>query len=154
MNTAGAAQMFYEDLALGRVFRTGSVDVTAAEIASFAARYDPQPFHLDPEAAAQSVFGGLVASGWMTAALTMRLMVQSEFKFGSGVIGLGVDTLQWPKPVRPGDTLTASVEVIAMRASESKPGLGVVKIRTSTSNQRGEVVQVMVSNTLVRRRGG
>jgi acyl dehydratase len=144
--------MHYEDLAVGRSFRTASIAVTAEEVAAFAARYDPQPFHLDPAAAKQSVFGGVVASGWMTAALTMRLMVQSEFSFGTGVVGLGVDTLKWPAPVRPGDTLTATIEVAAMRTSETKPGFGVVKLKTTTTNQRGETVQVMVSNVLVRRR--
>jgi acyl dehydratase len=151
---APASRMYYEDLATGRTFRTASIDVTAEEVASFAARYDPQPFHLDPEAAKQSVFGGLVASGWMTAALTMRLMVKSEFDFGSGVVGLGVDSLRWPRPVRPGDRLTAEIEVMAMRTSESKPGFGVVKLKTTTHNQHGEVVQVQVSNVLVPRRGG
>jgi acyl dehydratase len=145
--------MFYEDLTVGRVFVTASIEVTADEISRFASRYDPQPFHLDPIAAGQSVFGGLVASGWMTAALTMRLMVKSEFDFGSGVVGLGVDSLRWPRPVRAGDRLTAAIEVMATRASESKPGFGVVKLKTVTTNQRGEVVQTQVSNVLVPRRG-
>jgi acyl dehydratase len=126
--------------------------VTAEEIVAFASRYDPQPFHLDTAAGAQSVFGGLVASGWLTAALTMRLMVKSEFKFGCGVIGLGVDSLRWPQPVRPQDSLRAVVEVTAMRLSASKPTHGVVKIRTTTTNQRDEPVQIMVSNVLVQRR--
>lgn len=146
-------QLFFEDLAVGRVYRTASVDVTADEVKSFAARYDPQPMHLDPVAGEKSVFGGLVASGWMTAGLTMRLMVTGEFGFGSGAIGLGVETLQWPRPVRPGDTLSATVEVIAARESKSQLAHGVVKLRTTTLNQRGEPVQVMVSNVLVPRRG-
>lgn len=150
---SGTTAMFYDDLAVGRVFRTDTIDVTAEEITTFAARYDPQPFHLDPEAAKQTVFGGLVASGWMTAALTMRLMVNGEFKFGRGVVGLGVETLQWPRPVRPGDRIGAAVEIVAMRVSESKPQFGVAKIRTTTTNQHGETVQVMVSNILVPRRG-
>lgn len=145
-------QMFYEDLAVGRQYRGGTVAVTADEVRTFASRYDPQPFHLDPEAGAKSVFGGLVASGWLTASLTMRLMVQSEFRFGSGVVGLGVDSLRWPQPVRPGDVLGVMVEVMAMRTSESKPGFGIVKLKTTTTNQAGETVQVMVSNVLVRRR--
>jgi acyl dehydratase len=144
--------MYYEDLGVGRVFRTAAIDVSLDEIKSFASRYDPQPFHLDAEAAKDSVFGGLVASGWMTAALTMRLMVKSDFDFGSGVVGLGVDSLRWPRPVRPGDRLTAQLEVTAMRTSESKPGFGVVKLKTTTTNQRDEVVQVQVSNVLVPRR--
>ncbi len=146
--------MFYEDFAIGRVYRSASVDVTEEEIVQFASRYDPQPFHVDPVAAEKSVFGGLVASGWLTASLTMRLMVSSEIKFGTGVIGLGVDSVQWPLPVRPGDTLTATVEVTAMRTSESKPDFGLMKIRTTTANQRGETVQVMMSNVMVRRRRG
>ncbi len=146
-------QMYFEDLAVGGVYRSAAVEVTAEEITTFAARYDPQPFHLDRAAGASSVFGGLVASGWLTASLTMRLMVKSEFRFGSGVIGLGVDSLRWPQPVRPGDTLTATVEVMAARASASQPEHGVVKIRTTTTNQRDEVVQILISNVLVRRRG-
>lgn len=146
-----SGQMFYEDLSNGRTYRSAPIAVTLEEITTFAARYDPQPFHLDPEAGRESVFGGLVASGWLTASLTMRLMVKSEFRFGSGVIGLGVDSLRWPEPVRPGDTLTATVEVVAMRVSASQPEHGVVKIRTTTTNQRDDVVQVMISNVLVRR---
>lgn len=146
-------KMYFEDLMLGRTYGSGSVDVTAEEIVTFATRYDPQAFHLDDAAARQTVFGGLVASGWLTAALTMRLMVTSEFRFGNGVVGLGVESMQWPRPVRPGDTLTARVEVAAMRTSASKPDFGVVKIRTTTLNQRAEVVQIMSSNVLVPRRG-
>lgn len=142
----------YDDLAVGRVFRSGSLVVTAEEIVGFASRYDPQPFHLDAAAAEKSLFGGLVASGWLTASLTMRLMVTSEFRLGGGAVGLGVETLRWPQAVRPGDTLVVTVEIMAMRVSDSKPDFGVVKIRTSTTNQREEVVQVMVSNILIRRR--
>lgn len=152
MAETNASQMYYEDFAIGRVYRSATVGITEAEIVEFAGRYDPQPFHLDPVAAKESVFGGLVASGWLTAALTMRLMVGSEIKFGTGVVGLGVESIQWPRPVRPGDTLTATVEVTATRTSESKPNFGVMKIRTTTLNQREETVQVMVSNVLVRRR--
>ncbi len=141
----------YDELVVGHRYGAGTIAVTAEEIKSFAARYDPQPFHLDEVAAQQSVFGGLVASGWLTAALTMRLMVTSEFQLGGGAIGLGVDSLRWPQPVRPGDELTATVEIVGRRASESKPGFGIVKIRTTTTNQRDEVVQVMVSNILVRK---
>ena len=145
---------YFEDLAVGRRYQGGEEEVTAEESLAFARRYDPQPFHVDPEAAAASVFGGIVASGWLTAALTMRLMVQGEFNFGPGVIGLGVDSLQWPAPVRPGDRLRVTLEVMALRASASRPDFGVVKLRTVTANQRGEPVQVMVSNALVRRRPG
>ena len=144
--------VYFEDMVVGRLYRTAAVAVTEAEVVGFAERYDPQPFHVDRGAAVRSVFGGLVASGWLTAALTMRLMVAGELNFGSGVIGLGVESLNWPNPVRPGDTLTASVEVLAARASGSKPGYGVVKLRTSTRNQDGATVQVMTSHVLVPRR--
>ena len=146
------AAIFYDDLEVGRVFPSNSVDVTAEEIVAFAQRYDPQPFHVDPVAAEKSVFGGLVASGWLTAALTMRLMVTSEFSFQRGVIGMGVESLRWPAPVRPGDRLTAEVEIAAMRPSKSKPRFGVVQVRTTTRNQRSEIVQVLVSTVLVPRR--
>lgn len=152
MSLPSRPQLFFEDLAVGRSYRTDAVDVTAEEVRSFASRYDPQPFHVDDIAAKESVFGGLIASGWMTAALTMRLMVTGEFGFGAGAVGLGVDSLQWPRPVRPGDTLTATVEVLAARGSKSQPAHGIVKMRTTTANQRGETVQVMVSNVLVPRR--
>jgi len=144
--------LYFEDLAVGAVFATPSVAVTAEEVRAFAARYDPQPFHLDEAAARASVFGGMVASGWMTAALTMRLMVQSEMRLGAGAVGLGIDALDWPRPVRPGDTLTARMEIEAVRPSETRPEFGVVKLRTTTRNQHGRRVQVLVSNILVRRR--
>lgn len=152
MADASSVQRYFEDLAVGQEYRTGTVAVTADEAREFALRYDPQPFHVDPAAAAGSVFGGIIASGWLTAALTMRLMVLGEFGFGSGVIGLGIDTIKWPAPVRPGDTLAARMEILAARASESRPDFGVIKLRTTTVNQRGETVQVLVSNALVRRR--
>lgn len=152
MTSAAKPELFFEDLAVGAAFGTPSVAVTAEEIRAFAERYDPQPFHLDEAAGRASVFGGLVASGWMTAALTMRLMVQSEMRLGAGAIGLGIDALDWPRPVRPGDTLTARMEIEAVRPSESRPEFGVVTLRTTTRNQHGRRVQVLVSNILVRRR--
>jgi acyl dehydratase len=91
----------------------------------------------------------MAASGWLTAALTMRLMILSEFKFGRGVVGLGVESLRWPRPVFAGDRITAAIEISAMRPSQSKPGHGVVKFVTTTTNQRGEVVQLKTSNVLV-----
>ena len=152
MPESPTAAVFYDDLAVGRVFSSGFVDVTEEESVTFARRYDPQPFHVDPVAAEKSVFGGLVASGWLTAALTMRLMVTSEFSFRRGVIGMGVESLRWPTPVRPGDRLTATVEILALRPSKSKPQFGIAQVRTTTRNQRGETVQIVVSNVLVPRR--
>ena len=148
------ASLYYEDLAIGRRFSTATVEVTAAEMIEFASRYDPQPFHLDEVAGRASVFGGLVASGWMTGLLTMRLMLNGEMKLAGGMIGLGVEALQWPRAVRPGDRLTAVTEVMEMRLSTSKPDYGVVKFRTTTTNQAGETVQVFHVNQLVLRRSG
>lgn len=144
--------LYFEDLAAGARYRTGSVEVTAEEIVAFARRYDPQPFHLDAAAGEKSVFGGLIASGWLTAALTMRLMVHGEFTFGSGAIGLGIDSLRWPQPVRPGEVLSAEVEILGKRESHSRPAFGLVKMRTTTRNAAGQIVQAMVSNVLVPRR--
>src|SRR3954470_24794091 len=102
---AEAATLYLEDLAVGQTYRSGNVTVDPARLKSFAAEFDPQPFHLDEQAAGASVFGGLVASGWHTAALTMRLLVEGDLKVAGGLVGAGVDELRWPRPVRPGDTL-------------------------------------------------
>lgn len=118
----------------------------------FARVYDPQPFHLDEEAAKDSVFGGLVASGWQTAALTMKLRVEGELQIAGGWIGLGIDKIVWPNPVRAGDRLTASTEVVEMRESKSKPQWGVIKVKTATINQEGQIVCEVISNQLVKRR--
>ncbi|MEA2552543.1 MAG: hypothetical protein QOJ65_719, partial [Fimbriimonadaceae bacterium] len=123
-----ANELFFEDLELGKQYPCGKTTVTREEIKEFARRYDPQPFHLDEEAARNSVFGTLVASGWHTAALTMKLRVEGELQLAGGWIGLGVDKLVWPKPVRPDDTLTATTEVLDMRESKSKPQWGVIKL--------------------------
>lgn len=102
--------LYFEDLAVGQTFRTDKVTVEAGAIKAFAAEFDPQPFHLDEDAARESFFGGLVASGWHTAALTMRLFVEGEFTIAGGLIGLGVEELRWPRPVHPGDVLRAGRE--------------------------------------------
>src|ERR671926_525822 len=125
--------------------------VSAERIKSFAAEFDPQPFHLDDAAARGSIFRGLAASGWHTAAMTMRLLVQSELEPAGGIVGAGFDEFRWPLPVRPGDELAVEVEVLEVRASKSRPDLGVVKIRTTTLNQNGEAVQVTVGNLMVPR---
>jgi acyl dehydratase len=154
VSASNTVSLYYEDLAVGRIFKTDSIVVTQEEMLAFASRYDPQPFHLNAEAGKSSVFGGMAASGWLTAALTMRLMILSEFKFGRGVVGLGVESLRWPRPVFAGDRITATIEISAMRLSESKPGYGVVRFTTMTTNQRGELVQSKISNVLVPRRSG
>jgi acyl dehydratase len=143
---------FLEDFSVGQTYRNGSVAVSADQIKSFASQFDPQPFHLDETAGAASVFGGLVASGWHTAALTMRLIVDSDIKIAGGSIGAGVDELKWPTPVRPGDTLHALSEVLEVRPSKSRPDLGIIKMRTQTFNQHDQLVLSFVANIVVPRR--
>ncbi len=141
-----------EDFAPGQVFRSGTLAVTAEAIIAYAREYDPQPFHLDDAAARGTLFGGLAASGWHTAALTMRLLVDSEMRLAGGIVGAGMDELRWPKPLRPGDTIRLESEVLEVRPSRSRPTQGLAKVRTTTLNQHGEAVQVLVANLLVVRR--
>lgn len=147
---AGSAReaLYFEDLPVGRMFETGAVTVDAAEIKRFAASFDPQPFHLDEAAAKDTFFGGLVASGWHTAALTMRLMVTSGLPIAGGVIGAGGE-VTWPRPVHPGDTLRAAIEVVAAKRSASRPDRGLVTVRVETRNQKGEPVQIMTARLVV-----
>ncbi|MCF4125813.1 MaoC family dehydratase [Methylobacterium sp. SyP6R] len=144
--------LYLEDLAPGQVYGSGAATVTEADIVRFATEFDPQPFHLDAGQAASTFFGGLAASGWHTAALTMQLLVGSELRLAGGIIGAGMDELRWPKPLRPGDTIRLTSEVIELRPSRSRPSQGLAKVRTTTLNQHGEPVQVLVANLLVVRR--
>jgi len=143
---------YLEDFSPGQKFESGRLRVDRDRIKSFAAEFDPQPFHLDEEAARQSLFGGLAASGWHTSAMTMRLLVESELKPAGGILGAGFDEFRWPKPVRPGDELHLEIEVLETRASKSRPEQGVIKVRTTTLNQNGEPVQISVGNLIVPRR--
>jgi acyl dehydratase len=143
---------YLEDFSPGQRFASGRLRVERERIKSFAAEFDPQPFHLDEEAARRSLFGGLAASGWHTAALTMRLLVESELKPAGGILGAGFDEFRWPKPVRPDDELHLEIEVIDVRASKSRPDQGVIKLRTTTMNQNDEPVQISVGNLIVPRR--
>jgi acyl dehydratase len=143
---------YLEDFVVGAVHRSGRITVDTERIKAFAAEFDPQPFHLDEDAAQQSIFGGLAASGWHTAALTMRLLVESDFRTAGGLIGVGFDELRWPRPVRPGDQLQVQGEVLEVRPSRSRPHQGLVKARITTTNQHGEAVQVLVVNIIVPRR--
>ncbi|TGD93279.1 MaoC family dehydratase [Methylobacterium nonmethylotrophicum] len=145
-------ELYLDDLAPGQVYRSGETTVTAADIVRFAEQFDPQVFHLDAGKAAATFFGGLAASGWHTAALTMRLLVESELQPAGGIIGAGMDELRWPKPLRPGDTIRLESEVIEVRPSRSRPSQGLAKVRTTTLNQHGEPVQVLIANLLVVRR--
>jgi acyl dehydratase len=144
--------LFFEDFAVGQIYRTGSLKVDADAIKAFAKSFDPQPFHLDEAAAAKTFFQGLAASGWHTAALTMRLLVSEGAPIAGGIIGAGMDELRWPRPVRPGDALHLESEVLEVRASRSRPQQGLVKMRTTTLNQNNEAVQIVVANLVVPRR--
>jgi len=144
--------LYFEDLEIGKSYGSKQITVDEHEVIEFAQRYDPQPFHTDPEAARQSVFGTLVASGWHTAALTMRLRVTGDLQLAGGWVGLGIESMKWPKPVLPGDTLHAVFEVIEKRESKSNPSRGVIRVRTSTYNQREELVFETVSVQIVLRR--
>ena len=148
------SKRYFEDFAVGQTFGSGRLKVEPDRIKSFATEFDPQPFHLDEEAARRTIFGGLAASGWHTAALTMRLLVDSELDPAGGIIGAGFDELRWPRPVRPGDELHLESEVLEARPSKSRPEQGWIKVRTTTSNQNGEPVQVLVANLVVPRRQG
>ncbi len=148
------SEKYLEDFAAGQVYGSGRLTVDKDRIKSFAAEFDPQPFHMDEEAARRSIFGGLAASGWHTAALTMRLLVESELRPAGGIVGAGFDEFRWPLPVRPGDELHLESEVLEVRTSKSRPSQGVIKLRTTTRNQKGEAVQVSVDNLIVPRRGG
>ncbi|WP_246777209.1 MaoC family dehydratase [Microvirga sp. VF16] len=142
--------MFLDDLHVGQTFTSASHRLDAAQIKHFAAEFDPQPFHLDEEAAARSLFAGLAASGWHTAALTMRMLVNGGAPIAGGLVGAGGE-IAWPKPTRPGDELHVVSEVMEIIPSRSKPDRGIVILRSETRNQRGEIVQVLTSKLVVPR---
>src|SRR3954454_18866387 len=138
-----------EDFAAGQRYGGAArLTVESERIRSFAAEFDPQPFHLDEAAARASIFRGLAASGWHTAAMTMRLLVESDLKPAGGIVGAGFDEFRWPTPVRPGDELRLEIEVLEVRPSKSRPTQGMIKVRTTTKNQNGETVQVSVGNLI------
>jgi acyl dehydratase len=143
---------YVEDFAVGQTFSSGRLRIDKEQIFAFAAEFDPQPFHLDEASARHSIFGGLAASGWHTAAVTMRLLLDSELKPAGGIIGAGLDECRWPRPVRPGDELRIECEVIEVRPSKSRPEQGLIKLRTTTLNQDGEAVLMHVVNLVVLRR--
>jgi acyl dehydratase len=143
---------YFEDFEVGQRFRSGTASVTAEGIKAFAREFDPQPFHLDEQSAAGTFFGGLAASGWHTAAIAMRLIVESDLRPAGGTIGAGVEELRWPRPVRPGDVLRVEGEVLEVRPSRSRPEIGIVKIRATAYNQAGEPVQIWTPALVVRRR--
>jgi acyl dehydratase len=144
-------ERYFEDLKPGDRFKSETYRVSEEQIVSFAREFDPQPFHLDRAVARQTMFGEFIASGWHTAAITMRLFVQT-LNFAEGAIGLGVDELRWPTAVKPNDVLQVETEIVDLRESRSKPSHGVVRLRYVTTNQRGDIVQTMYASALVLRR--
>jgi acyl dehydratase len=144
--------LYLEDLNEGRIFRTGGVTFTEADIIDFAWRYDPQPFHLDTGAAERSPYGGLIASGFQSLSMCFRLFIQSGVFMESSLGGPGIDELRWLAPVRPGDTLRCEVEVLEVRPSVSKPDRGIARLRYRAINQRDEAVLTFIVIHLLRRR--
>jgi acyl dehydratase len=147
----GAGLLYLDDLQVGQRFSSGSHAMDEAQIKAFAAQFDPQPFHLDAEAAKGTLFGGLAASGWHTAAITMRLLVDGGAPIAGGIIGGGGE-IAWPKPTRPSDVLHVESEVLEIIPSRSRPDRGKVVFRNETRNQHGDVVQVMTVGLVVPRR--
>jgi acyl dehydratase len=142
---------YYDDLKVSDRFKSEQLEVTEKEVIEFAHKFDPQMFHLTRKSAERTIFKGLIASGWHTAAMTMRLFVRT-LNFAEGAIGLGVDELRWPNVVRPGDVLTVETEIVDLRPSRSKPDYGIIRLRNVTTNQRGEIVQTMLASAMVPRR--
>jgi acyl dehydratase len=143
--------LYFEDLQVGRRFQSGTQLIDEQQIRAFAEQYDPQPFHLDAEAAKATLFDGLVASGWHTAAVTMRLLVDCGLPIAGGIVGVGAE-IAWPRPVRPGSVLRVESEILELRPSRSQPDRGIVTVRSETHDQLGEVVQVLVAKLVVPRR--
>jgi acyl dehydratase len=144
-------QLYLDDLHVGRRFTSETYLMDEARIKEFASEFDPQPFHLDETAAKASVFKGLAASGWHTAAVAMRLLVTGGLPLAGGIVGLGGD-VAWPRPTRPGDTLHVESEVVEITPSRSKPHRGIVTVRSTMFNQDGEAVYALTARLLVSRR--
>jgi acyl dehydratase len=143
--------LYLEDLHTGQRFNSGSNSIDEAQIKAFARDFDPQPFHLDDAVAKRTIFGGLAASGWHTAAVTMRLLVDGGAPIAGGIVGAGGE-ISWPKPTRPGDVLRAESEVLEVTPSRSRPDRGMVTVRIETRNQRDEIVQILIAKLVVPRR--
>jgi acyl dehydratase len=145
--------LYLEDFAAGQIYRgTTTLQVETDAIKRYAREYDPQPFHLDEAAASKTLFRGLAASGWHTASLTMRLLVDGGVPIAGGIIGGGTDEMRWPRPVRPGDRLRVESEVLDVRPSRSRPEQGILKLRTTTFNQNDGPVMILTGNLIVPRR--
>ena len=144
-------KLYLEDVFVGQKFVTGTYTMTADAIKAFATDYDPQPFHTDENAAKDTFFCGLAASGWHTAAVTMRLQIDSGPPIAGGMIGAGGE-IAWPRPTRPGDVLHVESEITEVKPSKSRPERGFATMKSETKNQNGEVVQLLVVKLLVWRR--
>jgi len=149
--TGGMKQLYLEDLRVGQRFTSETYVMEAARIKEFAAEFDPQPFHVDESAAQVSIFKGLAASGWHTAAVAMRLLVMGGLPFANGLVGLGGE-ISWPRPTRPGDILHVESEIVEISPSRSKPNQGIVTVRGTMFNQDGEAVYLLTARLLVLRR--
>jgi acyl dehydratase len=146
--TAPAPGLYFEDLRVGHRYTSGRYSVSEAQILAFAREFDPQPLHLDPVAARESTLGGLSASGWHTAAITMRLTADGPLQLAGGTVGLGAE-LRWHKPTRPGDVLHLESEIVELRLSRSNPDRGVVRVRMETRTEAGVLLQTLVATLLV-----
>jgi acyl dehydratase len=147
----GQELLFFDDVAVGDTFTSATHTLTVDDIKRFAAEFDPQPFHLDEAAARQTMFGGLAASGWHTAAITMRLLVTSGPKLANGILGAGGE-IEWKTPTRADDVLHVDSEIVDLIPSRSRPDRGLVVMRSRTVNQRGDVVQTLTAKLMVSRR--
>jgi acyl dehydratase len=145
-------ERYLEDFAVGQKFSSGRLLIEGERIRAFAAEFDPQPFHLDEAAARRSFFGELTASGWYTAAVSMRLLMETGLNPAGGYIGAGADGFRWPRPVRPGDELHVECEVVEVRPSVSRPDRGLIKVRMATLNQDDEAALMYIANMVVPRR--
>jgi acyl dehydratase len=148
INPGGPALLYFDDLAVGRRFTSAAKEVVESEIKAFASEFDPQPFHLDNEAAKATIFKGLAASGWHTMAMTMRLLVEGGPQIAGGIVGAGAE-IKWPMPTRPGDVIHVVSEVMEATPSRSRADRGMVTLKSETLNQRDEVVQVLVAKLVV-----
>jgi acyl dehydratase len=150
--TDPASDRYLEDFVPGEVREYGPVPVSEAEILEFARKYDPQPIHVDPEWARTGPFGGLIASGWHTTALTMRLLVDHYLPAAASLASPGIDELRWVRPVRPGDALSVRVTVLEVRPSRSKPDRGLLRSRIEVLDRDGAIVMTLVALNMLRRR--
>ena len=152
MTATARSKRYFEDFAVGSIIEVGSFTVSEAEIIEFATRFDPQPFHIDAEAAAESIFGGIIASGWHTCSMMMRLMVDGYLRDSSSLGSPGVDEVRWLKPVRGGDILTVSSEILESVPSASRPDRGVIFTLWQATNQHGDLVATIKGRGMFARR--